>query len=336
MKTWQFHRKGHHMKSLAMILCLIISLISLAEDLPLTATNPIQNLTSGESPNAASEACKSETHLRFVWETPPSFRTPEAVLYDPQRDVLYVSNYNVLGGFTSSGDRSPNEFISRVSTDGQILELEWIQGLISPTGMDIYRDKLYVVERGALVEIDIESAKIVNRYEITGSLFTNDVVFDSNGIGYISDNNQNATITIYRFIDGKIEPWQHRNQIYRANGLCLYEGQLLGSDYNNPYLQGVDLAIGQLKDVAYTSPAGVLFDGLAQINEHVLLGSDWAGQVYLLYPPDVSKQILDVSQLTPVSGSRVNSADFGYIPSKKMIVIPTFMDNRLIAYELLE
>ena len=49
--------------------------------------------------------------------------TPESALHDPEADVYLVSNIN--GG---PGDRDDNGFISRVSPDGQVLDLKWIDG----------------------------------------------------------------------------------------------------------------------------------------------------------------------------------------------------------------
>jgi hypothetical protein len=281
------------------------------------------------------EASKTETFVSFLWETPPSFKTPESVVYDRRRDVLYVSSYNIRGGFTTSGDRSPDEFISRVTIDGEIDQLEWVTGLISPTGMDVYQDSLFVVERGGLVEIDIEAAQIVNRYPISGSGFLNDVVFDSNGVGYVSDNSQNASVTIYRFVAGQIEPWIRRDRMYRTNGLCLDQNRLVGSDYNSPYVKGVRLSDGQVDNMVYVGSSGIVYDGLRAADETSYVTSDWGGGVFLVTKPDTVRRILDLTDMPPVAGSMVNTADIEYIPEKKLIIIPTFHDNRVLAYELL-
>jgi hypothetical protein len=58
--------------------------------------------------------------------------------------------------------------------------------------------------------------------------------------------------------------------------------------------------------------------------------------VYLVYKTGHVKQILDLREMSPVSGPRVNSADLEYIPEKKLLIIPTFYDQRILAYELLD
>ena len=91
-----------------------------------------------------------------VWMTEDRFKVPESVLFDGKRDILYVSNFNKLrGGDVDAG------FISRVSRDGNIEQLEWITGLDGPCGMGIRKDRLYVVESsGTVVEIDIKKGLV--------------------------------------------------------------------------------------------------------------------------------------------------------------------------------
>ena len=282
------------------------------------------------------QAAKTKEYVRFLWSTPAVFRTPESVTYDGKRDVLYVSNFNIRGGFLQSGDNSFDEFISKVNTNGEIEQLEWVTGLNGPTGMSVFEDTLYVVERDCLVEIDIEAGQIVNRYTIPQAGFLNDVVFDSNGIGYLTDNNQNSTVSIYRFIDGKLEPWINSSQMSRTNGLCLDRDRLVGSDYNSTYLKGVRLSDGQIENMAYHGISGISFDGMRVVDENIYMASDFNSTIYLIFKAGFIKPIIDLSDMTPIAGQSVCCADIEYIPGKKLLVIPTFYDHRLLAYELLD
>jgi hypothetical protein len=65
-------------------------------------------------------------------------------------------------------------FISKVSpTNGTIVELNWVTGLNAPKGMAVSDDssKLYVSDITDLVEIDIVSGQITNRYTVPESTF---------------------------------------------------------------------------------------------------------------------------------------------------------------------
>jgi hypothetical protein len=73
------------------------------------------------------------------------FDTPAAVIYDPAEDVYLVSN---VGGAFGASDA--NGFVSRLSPDGEVQELRWIQPaqpgreLNSPQGMAIRGDSLFI------------------------------------------------------------------------------------------------------------------------------------------------------------------------------------------------
>src|SRR5688572_23132451 len=58
--------------------------------------------------------------LEKKWETDTVLTTCESVLYDKERDVLYVSNIN---GIPDAKDG--NGFISKVSLKGDIIEAQW-------------------------------------------------------------------------------------------------------------------------------------------------------------------------------------------------------------------
>ncbi len=292
----------------------------------------------GESAKApgAQDQEKAQPDAEMVWQTPAVFRTPEAVLYDRKRDVLYVSNFNVDGGFLA-GRTEPRrrEFISKIDTTGNVLALKWVIGLEAPTGMAIQNDTLYVVERNNLVEIDIEDARIIGRCAIPDASFANDIAMNAPGVGYISDNGRQATTGIYRYADGRVEPWIPATQVSRPNGLLVDGSELIAYDNNRQALVGIGRADRQVRTIAtIASEAGGMGDGLVKLNEGTYLVTAWSGPSWLVRPDGSATALLDTNQLKPVSGERVNNADCGFVPKKNLWVIPTFMDHRLLAYEL--
>jgi DNA-binding beta-propeller fold protein YncE len=258
---------------------------------------------------------------RMVWQTAPVFQTPEAVLYDAQRDVLYVGNYR------KTDPNEPSEFLSRVSTAGKVLTLKWVTGLDRPTGMAIHKDKLYVVERGRLARINIDTARIEHRYPIPGADFSNDVAFDPSGIAYISDNGEQARTAIFRLQNDRITPWMTSQQILSPNGL-LVDGKVLIA------LVRIDRTDKTMTEIArFSSNARAIGDGIVPIAKHTYLVTAWSGESWIVSPEGTVTPLLDTNTLKPVVGERVNHADVGYVPQKKLWIIPTFFDNRLLAYQ---
>lgn len=272
---------------------------------------------------------QNHPHYKMVWQTEPVFQTPEAVLYDAKRDLLYVGNYR------RTDPNATSEFLSKVGTDGTILALKWVSGLDRPTGMAIYRDKLYVVERDKLTRINIDAERVEDRVPIVGARFSNDVTFDSKGIAYISDNGQDPETCIFRYKDGRIVPWMTAEQILRPNGLFIDGSNLVCFDNRRQALVRIDPNTKKLTEIAQIkSDARAIGDGIVKVADQTYLVTAWSGESWIVGPGDKVKPCLDTNALKPVVGQRVNHADVGYVPQKKLWIIPTFFDHRLLAYEL--
>ena len=113
---------------------------------------------------------KSGIKLELLWESDTLLRTPESVLIDEGRNVLYVSNMN-----SDMPANSGNGFISKMDMNGNIIDLKWVDGLNGPKGMGLFGVDLYVADNDELVKIDIDSAKIVDKVKIEGNPGLNDV-----------------------------------------------------------------------------------------------------------------------------------------------------------------
>jgi len=274
----------------------------------------------------------NEVHL--LWQTPPIFQTPEAVLYDSKRNVLYVSNYQLVEPPSGTPQAERPEYLSKLDMDGKVIALQWVRDLKRPTGMTIYRDSLYVVERDNLVRIDMDQARIKQRFPIQGADFPNDIVFDANGVGYISDNGQNPQYALHRFKDGRISPWLSADQVLKPNGLLIEGQDLVAYDNRRQALVRINCKTQAVKVIAkLPASAQAMGDGMVQLDEQTYLVTAWGGPSWIIKQDGSVTALLDTGTLTPVKGRQVNNADAGWIPGKKTWVIPTFSDGRLLAYQ---
>ena len=271
---------------------------------------------------------KDHRRLTKVWETPQIFLTPESVQYDAKRDVLYVTNFDSK----YKGDAKEEEFtgyISKVKLNGEITDQRWVSGLHAPCGMGIYKDRLYTLERKNLTEIDIDSGKILKRYPVTGSTFLNDIAIYSDGSIYISDTSPPGVDTsrIYRFKDGKIEVWIETDRISRPNGLLINGDNLVVGSTGDGCIKAINLKNKKITTVTCLG-AGVL-DGIKIDNKGNYLVSHWEGQLYSIPPSGEITELMDAV-------GQFNTADFAYVKDKHLLIIPTFVDNRVVAYRLAE
>lgn len=262
--------------------------------------------------------------LTKVWETPADFKVPESVLYDAKRDVLFVSSFDrVDPSHVETG------FISKVGTDGQIRDLEWVTGLDGPCGMGISGDRLYVVEgfRGDLVEIDLDSGEILGRHAVPGHKFLNDLVIDASGSVLISNTSRVlAGWDLYSYAGGVGEVWKSGCDLHRTNGLFMHDGMVVAGSTGDGLLKTVSLQDGHVNNI--TSLGAGVIDGIRVDNEGHYLVSHWEGKVYRVSPTGTVVELLDTTQ------AGLNCADFEFIKDDNLLVIPTFMGNKLVAYRL--
>jgi len=248
------------------------------------------------------------------WEIKNKFRYPESVVYDTKRDVLYVSNFT----YENSG------FISRVKMNGEIENPEWIPGIIQPTGMCIYKDKLYVVGRYNLIEIDLETNAISNRFPIPSPVFANDIACDEKGTMYITDGGKGA---VYKFEDNKISEWIKSDELMQVNGITTDKNKLYAGTSRDGKIKSIDAGTKEIKTI-FSLNAGTIMDGLVKDGQGNLLISDNAGRLFSLSPDGNSELLLNTKS------RQISIADFDYIPEKKLLIIPTMTDNKLIAYKI--
>jgi sugar lactone lactonase YvrE len=259
-----------------------------------------------------------------VWETDPVFLTPESVVYDPARQVLYVASFDNMYEMHPE----PTGYISRLSLGGRILNLKWVDKLNAPTGLALRGNSLFTAEREFLTEIDTGTGDIRARYAIPGADFPNDVAVDGAGNVYISDTSPKdpRASAIYRLHDGDFETWLGHGTLDRANGLCVDRGKLLIGNTGDGFLVAADIDSRRIERVTCLA-AGVL-DGIRPAPSGGYLVSHWEGQ---LYQVNDKGEVLELMDTLPAG---MNCADFEFIPEQSLVVVPTFLGNRVVAYKL--
>ena len=257
---------------------------------------------------------KSQSHtIVKLWETDSVLKTPESVLFSAKEKLLYVSN---IDGEPAEKDGKGS--IGKVGLDGKIISVDWVTGLNAPKGMGMYKNKLYVADLTEVVVIDIEKAKIVQHIPVEGSVFLNDITIDKQGVIYVSDT---RTFKVYKIEKGIVVTLLQN--LKGPNGLLAVEDDLLILDKGNLIKL---LANGNLANMAEGMDPST--DGLEMVKPNEYLATSWSGVVYYLFA-DGNKQIL-----LDTRTEKMNTADIGYDTKNKVVYIPTFFKNKIIAYQL--
>ncbi|MCU4163575.1 hypothetical protein [Carboxylicivirga caseinilyticus] len=251
--------------------------------------------------------------LNRIWSSEAILDVPESVLYSPVHQCLFVSN---VSGKPSEKDGQG--MVSVLDVDGNIKELNWVSGLSAPKGMAADSTYLYVSDINELVIIDIRLKQIHDRIKKEDAKFLNDVAINSHGDVFVSDMTANR---ILKLKDGILKVWLEGPMLNSVNGL---------------FCEGDDIIVGTASQILKVSMVDqsfeVLFDettavdGIESDGNGGYYFSSWKGLLYHAIPGEVPVLLMDTSE------DEINCADIGYDPTTKIIFIPTFFDNRVVAY----
>lgn len=263
---------------------------------------------------------QARVFLKKVWESEPIFKVPESVTYDPTREILYVSNI-----FGSPLEKDGNGFISKVSLTGEVVDLEWVTELNAPKGSALLEDKLFVTDIDQLIVIDIRTGGKLHTFSDKQAVFLNDVAIDKAGSVYVTDYS-GVNSAIYRLKDNEFKIWMRGAEINRPNGIYIADDQLYFGNSGDGKIKSVNLNNNTIRTIA---DVGSGIDGLKIYNEGYFIVTDWAGKTSLI------SQSGKISELINTTADKINAADIEYIPGKNLLIIPTFFDNRLFAYQIM-
>jgi len=251
--------------------------------------------------------------VQKLWATDTILKIPESVLVDDKENCLWVSN---IDGASNGKDGKGS--ISKLSKTGAAITLDWVTGLNAPKGMAKYKQELYVADLTELVVIDIKKGVIKNKIKVEGSVFLNDVTVNKNGAVFVSDS---RTGKVHRIENGIVSI--EVENLQGPNGLLSIDDQLLILDRGSLLSVTPGGAISKIMDGMDPST-----DGIERVAPNQYIVSCWNGIVYYIVAGAQKITLFDTRS------EKINSADIGYDAKKKIIYVPTFMKNSVVAYQL--
>ena len=254
------------------------------------------------------------------------FRAPESVLHDTDADVYLVSNVN--GEPTAEDD---NGFVSRVSPDGSVDSLMWIDGaagdftLNAPKGMKILGDSLYVADIGCVRVFVRPTGAHSHDICFPEATFLNDLTVDENNIFYVTDTGTEETPgAIYRFaVDGDRAELAEGELLGGPNGIAFTPRGLLVVSSRSGEIYRID-AKGQRTPVAPASDRQL--DGIVFRQDQSFYFSSWGDSAVYAVGTDgsVSRLVEDV----------VSPADMGYDAQRNRLLIPLLQQDAVLFAEV--
>lgn len=251
--------------------------------------------------------------LEKIWTSDTTLRVPESVYFHAKQNILFVTN---IDGAPWAKDGKG--FISRMSTDGKIITLKWIDGLNSPKGMAIHGNTLYVADMDELILVDISKGAIIKREKPEGAKGLNDVTVDPQGTVYVSDSEMKR---VYTYRNGVITLLLEN--LDRPNGLLYRPGGLLVLDKGGLQMVGKGTSLTELAKIT-KSP-----DGIEHVKGDEFVVSCWQGEIFY-----VDAKAGTAAKLLDTQAQKLQTADIGYDPKKRIVYVPTFFGNTVTAYQL--
>ncbi|HXE57838.1 MAG TPA: SMP-30/gluconolactonase/LRE family protein [Gemmatimonadales bacterium] len=265
------------------------------------------------------------------------FQTPEAVRYDPDLDLYFVSNIN---GAPSAKDN--NGYLSRLRPDGSVDSMRFVAGgrggvtLHAPKGLAIVGDTVWVADIDALRAFDKRTGAPLATVEFGRQAnFLNDVAVGPEGDLHVTDTgirfDDKGTMShpgpdrVFRVgRDRKIEVVLEGDTLQRPNGITW--DQANGRFVIVPF-GGATLMTWKPGDAAPT-PLGTgpgMQDGVELLADGRLLVSSWADSTVFTLADGAAR---------PVVTGVANPADIGVDTRRNRVAVPLFVANRVEIWAL--
>ena len=278
---------------------------------------------------------EGETTIAAVDVSYVGLQGPRAIIHDAEADVYLVSN--IAGGPLEEDEAG---FVSRISPEGEVLDLQWIPGanetalLDAPKGMAIHGDTLFIT--------DIRCVRIADRE--SGEIFETrclDNVTSLSGIDAAPDGSLFLTDSGFQLVDGQVAE-SSTDALYRVTFREQQRGATLalGPDLNHP----TGVAVGS-RGIFVTTAGGDLLRFTPEGQRTSLIstaGQSFEGVVFLAdggfaYSSSADGTVYHVDGTGSVSAllTGVGSpGDLGYDAGRNRVLVPLQAENRLLFVDL--
>lgn len=256
------------------------------------------------------------------------FSHPESVVFNEAKNEYYISNM--------ADNEAGDGFISRVSAEGEIIELKWIDGLKDPKGLLVKDDKVYVTNNTEVIEISIDKSEITRRIEVEDAKSLNDITIDAVGNIFISDSGKSAiylmpgdsaNMMIPENKKGEIIEYLNTTRLEYVNGLYAHKDHLYaaawGENTDGNFLK-IDMDTREIEKVSKEGIGNL--DGVQPVGDDAFYISDWAtGTIYLIKKDGELQEVLT---------SEKSSGDILFDAEKNQLVLPMNFQNSVWWYQL--
>jgi hypothetical protein len=140
---------------------------------------------------------------------------------------------------------------------------------------------------------------------------------------YVSDS---RTSKIHRIGSSLTQIFLEGESLNGPNGLFCQDDIMMLASSGDEQLKRIRLETKEISMVAGGIGHG---DGVVRDRRGNYIVSNWAGQIFYITPDGNRTQLLDTRE------EQINAADIDLIVDEDLLLVPTFYDNRVMAYKIM-
>ena len=284
-----------------------------------------QQQSAAPAPATAQPPAAMAKPVTAGWTTTEGIKNPESVFFDPASGFIYSSQVDGAADAVDGNGR-----IVKLNGDGSVVNATFVTGLNAPKGVRVCNGTLWAADLGEVIAADAATGAIKARVAIPDAKFLNDVAC-AGDTAYVSDMMGNR---IYAVANGAATI-AAEGDLEFPNGL-LVDGTrfIIGGWGSAPKADFTNDTPGHIfvydpatktKTLITKKPIGNI-DGLESDGSGGYLATDFiAGKLYHVTANG------DVKELRQF---KVGSADIGFVPSSKILLVPHMNESQIAAYDL--
>lgn len=288
--------------------------------------------TTGSTAAASSRPAEAEK----IGET-GGFQVPEAVRYDADLDVYFVSNVN-----GNPSQRDNNGYIARVHPDSlnnpTVIARGGERGLYlnAPKGMAIQGDTLFVTDIYMLRKFNKRTGEYIGAVNLRdyGATFLNDIAVGPDGV-YITDTgiafDEQGNMShpgenrVYKVNGERVTTALRGDSLMNPNGITwdAKNARFILAPFGGPNLQAWNPGTAQTTTLV-AGPGG--YDGVEVLGNGNILVSSWTDStVHVVHGG---------SHMMPLVRNVPAPADIGVDTKRNVLAIPRFNDGKVEYYRI--
>jgi len=260
------------------------------------------------------------------WTATEGIDTPESVFVDSASGFIFSSQ--IVG---MPGERDGNGRIVKLSSEGKVIDANWVKGLNAPKGLRSTNGTLWTADIDEVIGIEIATAKVGPRIKIQGAQFLNDVAAGADGTVYVTDMMGNK---IYAIKNGKASIFAEGEDLEYPNGILAENDRLVVGGWGKPEADFTTKVPGHLFTLDLKTKKKTLITPNPTANIDGLESDGKGGYIVTDYIAGKLLHITANGDVHMLKQFKPGTADIAFVPAENLVIIPHMNENKIAAYNI--